>query len=152
MNAANRIITIAFIGLPQKFISLDRYRWSLWQAREASPDGKRRRRPFDDLPRLGIFAGGKLDEEAAVEHVGAGARGGLEISGGSISWSAAQRPLPFREQDRKHEACPWTDPTFAVGLEQEIPAFGAEFEVVLSDHLDPGARARVVEPQLAATK
>ena len=124
----------------------------MWQAREASPDGERRRRPFNDLPRLGIFAGGKLDQEAAVEHFGAGARGGLEIAGGPISWSAAQRSLPFREQDREHEACPWSDPTFAVDLEQEIPAVGAEFEAVLSDAADPGARARVVEPQLAAAK
>ena len=132
--------------------SPDRYRWPKWQAREASPDGERRWRPLNDLPRLGIFAGGKLDQEAAVEHVGAGPRSGLEIAGGTISWSAAQRPLPFREQDREDEACPWSDATFAVGLEQEVPAVGAKFEAVLSDAADPRASARVVEPQLAAAK
>ena len=137
-------------GLVSLELELDRL--SLWQAREASPNGERRRRPLDDLPRLGIFAGGELDEEAAIEHVGAGPRGGVEIAGGPIPWSAAQRPLSFREQDREHEACPWSEPTFAVGFEQEVPAIGAEFEVVLTDHPDPGARACLVEPQLAATK
>jgi hypothetical protein len=41
----------------------------LWQALEAPADGERRLRPIYDLPRLGIFAGGEFDEEAAAKHV-----------------------------------------------------------------------------------
>ena len=61
---------------------------AVWQTHEAPADGERCRRPIDSLPRLGILAGGEFDEEAAVEFVGAGPRGGAEKAGGTICGSA----------------------------------------------------------------
>ena len=122
---------------------------AVWHALEAPVDGERCWRPLDDLPRLGIFAGGEFDEEAAVELVGACPRGGAEIAGGTICGSAAQSHLPAPETQREHEVSPWSDPPFAVGLDEEVPAVGAELEAVVSDAADLGATARVVEPQLA---
>lgn len=122
----------------------------MWQPLETPADSERRRRPLDDLPRLDILAGGELDEEAAVKLVGTCPRGGAEIAGGPVCGSAAQRPLPFRELHRVDKARPWSDPLFAVGLDEEVPAVGAEREAVVFDAADLGATARVVKPPLAA--
>ena len=128
-------------------------RWTLatavWQAHEAPADGERCWWPLDGLPRLGVFAGGELDEEAAVGLVGACPRGGAEIAGGSICGSAVQSHLPAPETQREHEARSWSNAPFAVGLDEEVPAVGAELEAVVSDADYLGSRARVVEPQLA---
>ena len=123
-----------------------------WQAREAPANGKRRRRPLDSLPRLGILAGGEFDEEAAAEFIGACPRVGAEIAVGTICGSAVQSHLPAPETRRKHEMRHWRDPSFDVGLDEEFPAIGAELEAVVSAPADLGARARVVEPQLAGGK
>jgi len=119
------------------------------RARETPADGERCRRPVGSLPRLGILAGGEFDEEAAVELVGACPRGGAEIAGGPICGSAVQSQPPAPETQREHEVRPWSDPPFAVSLDEEIPAVGGELEAVVFDADDLGARARVVEPQLA---
>src|SRR5258705_7231882 len=116
---------------------------------EAPADGERCRRPLDSLPRLGILAGGEFDEEAAVKLVGACPRGGAEITGGGICGSAAQSHLPAPESQREHEARPWSDPPFAVGLDEEVPSVGSELDAVVSDAADLCATARMVEPQLA---
>ena len=67
--------------------------WALatagWQVHETPAEGERCRRPIDGLPRLGIFAGGELDEEAAAEIVGACSRGGVELADAGIRGSAA---------------------------------------------------------------
>jgi hypothetical protein len=86
---------------------------------------------------------------AAALLVGACPRGGAEIAGGTICGSAAQPHLPASETQREHEVRPWSDAPFAVGLDQEVPAVGAELDAVVSDAADLGATARVVEPQLA---
>jgi hypothetical protein len=74
----------------------------------------------------------------------------VEITHGTICGSAAQRPLPLREQDREHEARPRSDAPFAVCLDEKVPAVGAEFEVVVSDVAGLRAATRVVEPKFAA--
>src|SRR5258705_10741474 len=106
------------------------------QALEAPADSEWCRRPLYGLPRLGIFAGGELDEEAAAELVGACPRGGVEMADTGIRGSAAQFHLPAPELQREHEARPWSDPPFAVDLDEEIPAVGAELQAVVSDAAD----------------
>ena len=58
--------------------------WSLatplGQAREAPADDERSRRSICGFPRLGIFAGGERDHEAAAEIIKAWARVRLEIA------------------------------------------------------------------------
>jgi hypothetical protein len=112
-------------------------------------DGERCRRPIDGLPRLGIFAGGELDKEATVELVGAYPRDGVEITDGGIRGSAAQSHPLAPETQREHEARPGSDATFAVGLDEEVPAVGPKLEAVVFNAADLGATARVVETQLA---
>jgi hypothetical protein len=121
----------------------------VWRAHEAPADGERCRRPLDGLPRLGILAGGEFDEEAAAELVGACPRGGAEIAGGTICGLAAQSHLPAPKTQREHEARLWSDPPFAVGLNEEVPTVGSELDAVVADAADLGATTRVVEPQLA---
>jgi hypothetical protein len=106
------------------------------RAHEAPADGERRRRPIGGLLRFGILAGGELDEEAAAELVGSGSRAGAEIAGSTICGSAAQSQMLTPECQREHEACRWSDPPFAVGLDKKIPAIGAEFNasaIMISD-------------------
>ena len=43
----------------------------------------------------------------------------------------------------------WSDAPFVVGLDEEGPAIGPEFNAVAFDVADVGARARVIKPQLA---
>ena len=121
----------------------------MWRSDKAPADTERCRRPIDGLPRFGIFAGGKFDEEVAAELVGACPRAGAEIAGGTICGLAVQSHLPAPKTCREHEVRPWSDPPFAVGLDEEFPAVGAELEAVVFDAADLGARARVVEPQFA---
>jgi len=66
-----------------------------------------------------------------------------------IGRSAAQRPLYLRELHRKDEARPGSDPPFLVYLDEEVPTLGAELDSILSNAANPGARARMIEPQLA---
>ena len=121
-----------------------------WQALETPANGERCWRPFDDLPRLGIFAGGEFNEEATVESVGNGPRGSGEVAGGSVCGPAAQHPLLFRQYHCIHKVRPWSDLPLAVGLNQKGPAIGAEFKAVGADTADFNARVRVVEAQFAA--
>ena len=116
-----------------------------WQSLESPADSERCWRPLDDLPRLGILAGGEFDEEASVERAGACLYGVVEIAHGLVCGSAAQRPLPFRQFDGEHEARPRSDPSLAVYLDEEVPAIGAEFKAVVPDAAAPGTTARVVE-------
>ena len=120
-----------------------------WQVRETPADGERCRRPLDSLSRFSIFAVGEFDEEAAVELAGACPRGGVERAGGTICGPAIQPHVPAPESQRKHEVRSWTDPPFAVGLNEEVPAIGAELKPVGSNAAYSGARARMIEPQLA---
>ncbi|MDT4965668.1 MAG: hypothetical protein QOJ64_405 [Acidobacteriota bacterium] len=117
------------------------------QSLEAPADGERRRRPVGGLSRIGIRTGGEFDEEAAAELVGACPGSGAEIAGGNIRGSAVQSHLPAPETEREHEVRPWSDPPFAVGLDEEVPAVGGELEAVGFGAANPGATARVVEPQ-----
>jgi hypothetical protein len=96
--------------------------------------GMRRRcwRPFEDLPRLDVFAGGEFDEGVAAELVGICRRGGAEI---------ADVPVP------RLDAAPPSYPPFAVDLDGEIPALGPELEPVVPDQANRTATARVVERQ-----
>ena len=121
---------------------------AVWQPFEAPVDGERCRRPLDGLPRLDIHAGGELDEKAAVNLVGACPRGGEERTGGPICGPAAQTPPLFCEHYREHEVRSWSDPPFVVGLDDQLPAVRAEFEVVVFDAADLRATAGVVEPQI----
>jgi len=70
------------------------------------------------------------------------------MTGGLFCGSAAQAPQPAHELHREHEARPRSDPPFAVGLDKEVPAVGAELEAIGGDAADLGAAAGVVEPQL----
>ena len=95
-------------GFPQSLATV------LWEPLVASAKGERCRWPLDGLPGLDILAGGELDEESAVQLVGAFQRGGVERAGGPICGSAAQPPLLIRELDREHEVRSWSDLTFAL--------------------------------------
>jgi len=124
----------------------------LTRAREAPAEGEWRRRPIDGLFRVGILADGEFDEEAAAEIVRACPRGGAEIAVGTICRPAIQSHLSAPKTRRKNEMRPRSDPPFAISLDQEFPAVGVELDAIVSDAADPGARTRVVEPQLARGK
>jgi hypothetical protein len=79
---------------------------AVWLPLEASAEGERCRRPVDSLPRHVILADGELDEEAAVELVGACPRGGAGIAHGRICGSAAQSHLPAPEPSGKTKRVP----------------------------------------------
>lgn len=130
-------------------VSLKLLATAMCQAHEDPADSERCGRPVGSLTRLGILASGEFDEEAAADLVGACSRCGAEKARGTICGSAVQSHLPATEASREDEMCRWSDPPFAVRLDDEFPAVGTELEAVLFNAADPGARARVVEPQLA---
>jgi hypothetical protein len=124
---------------------------AVWQARKTAADSERCRRPVNELPGLSVFASRQLDEEFAIETIGACPRSGLKIADAADRGSTAQFHPPATEARLEHEAGSRSDVPFAVGLERQIPAVRAEPEAVVTDVADLGALACVVEPHLAGS-
>src|SRR5438132_11431231 len=103
---------------------------------EAAMDGEREHRVIARLPRLDVFAPGKLDEEAAARFAGIFRRADAEIADAAIRGPAAHchRLAPAFHPAREDDARTRSDAPVAVDLEGEIPALSSELEAVAPDH------------------